>query len=47
MKTNVDNKELLFEELETQEDLFWEYVAAASGGVACGIVVYVAIAAAT
>ncbi|AGX41350.1 hypothetical protein [Clostridium saccharobutylicum] len=36
--------ELVFEELELQEDLFWEYVAAGSIGVAGGIVVYVAIA---
>ncbi len=41
----MENKELFFEELEAQEDLFWEYVAAGAGGVACGIVVYIAIAA--
>jgi hypothetical protein len=35
---------LVFEELEVQEELDWGVVIAAGAGVLCGIVVYVAIA---
>lgn len=36
--------ELVFEELELQEDLFWQYVGWGAGGLAVGIIVYVALA---
>lgn len=40
-------EKLYFEELEEQEEFFWEYVVAGGAGVVCGVVTYVAIAAAT
>lgn len=37
--------DLLFEELESQEELaWWEYALAGVGGAALGVVVYVALA---
>jgi hypothetical protein len=40
------SKELYFEELEAQEELeWWGYALAISGGIACGAIVYVAVAA--
>lgn len=40
---------LYFEELESEECLaeWWQYALAGVGGAACGVVAYVAIAAAT
>lgn len=42
------NSTLLFEELDCQENLtsWWEYALAGAAGVACGVVVYVAVSAA-
>lgn len=40
------SKELYFEELEAQEELeWWGYALAIGGGLACGAIVYVAVAA--
>lgn len=39
-----NNKELLFEELEVQEDLFWEYVGCGVGGAALGVIIYIGVA---